>query len=139
MAAAADRIIPADGAFDYWGEISFAKATQEICPGDLRPKSARRSWTMALKAQSRAVLRAGYSRTDFIVSRTDHLSPKTNTLGIDPASFIQGASRPRESVTEFLQHQIVLWRNGAPGNSVFNLFAGGTRPRPRAYQRRPVA
>lgn len=65
--------------FDYQGKY-FAPATKEVCPADVDSESATRMAAAAMKAH-RALMLAGYSRTDFILDGQGSIwALETNTL-----------------------------------------------------------
>ena len=102
------EIIPAEGAFDYDGQIS-AKSTQEICPGRFAPEINAQIMDQALRAH-RALSCGGYSRTDFIVSDKGPIYLETNTLpGLTKASLYPKALKAQGiEFVDFLHDQIAL-------------------------------
>ena len=102
------EIIPADGGFDYTAKY-LAKATQEICPGRFAPEISAEIMDQALKAHHALSCR-GYSRSDFIVSKTGLVYLETNTLpGLTKASLYPKALKAVGiEFADFLQDQIAL-------------------------------
>jgi D-alanine-D-alanine ligase len=109
------EIIPADGGFDYTAKY-LAKATQEICPGRFAPEISAGIMDQALKAHHALSCR-GYSRSDFIVSKTGLVYLETNTLpGLTKASLYPKALKAVGiEFADFLQDQIALALKRAPG------------------------
>ena len=104
------EIVPAEGGsgFDYRAKY-LAKATQEICPGRFAPELSAEIMVQALKAH-RALSCTGYSRTDFIISKTGPVYLETNTLpGLTKASLYPKALKTEGiEFVDFLQDQIAL-------------------------------
>jgi D-alanine-D-alanine ligase len=102
------EIIPADGGFDYTAKY-LAKATQEICPGRFAPEISAEIMDQALKAHHALSCR-GYTRSDFIVSKTGLVYLETNTLpGLTKASLYPKALKAVGiEFADFLQDQIAL-------------------------------
>ena len=102
------EIIPADGGFDYTAKY-LAKATQEICPGRFTPEISAEIMDQALKAHHALSCR-GYTRSDFIVSKTGLVYLETNTLpGLTKASLYPKALKAIGiEFADFLQDQIAL-------------------------------
>jgi D-alanine-D-alanine ligase len=102
------EIIPADGGFDYTAKY-LAKATQEICPGRFAPEISAEIMDQALKAHHALSCR-GYTRSDFIVSKTGLVYLETNTLpGLTKASLYPKALKAQGiDFATFLQDQIAL-------------------------------
>jgi D-alanine-D-alanine ligase len=102
------EIIPAEGAFDYEAKY-IAKATQEICPGRFAPEITAQLMDQALRAH-RALSCGGYSRSDFIVSKSGLVFLETNTLpGLTKASLYPKALKAHGiEFADFLQDQIAL-------------------------------
>jgi D-alanine-D-alanine ligase len=109
------EIIPADGGFDYTAKY-LAKATQEICPGRFTPEISAEIMDQALKAHHALSCR-GYTRSDFIVSKTGLVYLETNTLpGLTKASLYPKALKAVGiEFADFLQDQIVLALKRTPG------------------------
>jgi D-alanine-D-alanine ligase len=109
------EIIPADGGFDYTAKY-LAKATQEICPGRFAPEISAEIMDQALKAHNALSCR-GYSRSDFIVSKTGLVYLETNTLpGLTKASLYPKALKAIGiEFADFLQDQIALAIKRMPG------------------------
>jgi D-alanine-D-alanine ligase len=109
------EIIPADGGFDYTAKY-LAKATQEICPGRFAPEISAEIMDQALKAHHALSCR-GYSRSDFIVSKTGLVYLETNTLpGLTKASLYPKALNAIGiEFADFLQDQIALAIKRTPG------------------------
>jgi D-alanine-D-alanine ligase len=109
------EIIPADGGFDYTAKY-LAKATQEICPGRFAPEISAEIMDQALKAHNALSCR-GYTRSDFIVSKTGLVYLETNTLpGLTKASLYPKALKAVGiEFADFLQDQIVLALKRTPG------------------------
>jgi D-alanine-D-alanine ligase len=109
------EIIPADGGFDYTAKY-LAKATQEICPGRFAPEISAEIMDQALKAHHALSCR-GYSRSDFIVSKTGLVYLETNTLpGLTKASLYPKALKAIGiEFADFLQDQIALVVKRRPG------------------------
>ncbi len=109
------EIIPADGGFDYTAKY-LAKATQEICPGRFAPEISAEIMDQALKAHHALSCR-GYSRSDFIVSKTGLVYLETNTLpGLTKASLYPKALKAIGiEFADFLQDQIALAVKRMPG------------------------
>jgi D-alanine-D-alanine ligase len=109
------EIIPADGGFDYTAKY-LAKATQEICPGRFAPEISAEIMDQALKAHHALSCR-GYSRSDFIVSKTGLVYLETNTLpGLTKASLYPKALKAIDiEFADFLQDQIALAVKRTPG------------------------
>ena len=102
------EIIPAEGAFDYEAKY-IAKATQEICPARFAPEVNAQLMDHALRAH-RALSCGGYSRSDFIVSKSGLVYLETNTLpGLTKASLYPKALKAEGiEFADFLQDQIAL-------------------------------
>jgi D-alanine-D-alanine ligase len=104
------EIVPAEGGagFDYRAKY-LAKGTQEICPGRFAPELSAQIMELALKAH-RALSCTGYSRTDFIISKTGPVYLETNTLpGLTKASLYPKALKAAGiEFVDFLQEQIAL-------------------------------
>ena len=102
------EIIPADGGFDYTAKY-LAKATQEICPGRFAPEISAEIMDQALKAHHALSCR-GYSRSDFIISKTGLVYLETNTLpGLTKASLYPKALKVEGiEFADFLRGQITL-------------------------------
>jgi D-alanine-D-alanine ligase len=104
------EIVPADGGlgFDYRAKY-LAKATQEICPGRFTGEMSAQILDQSLKAH-RALSCHGYSRSDFIISKTGPVFLETNTLpGLTKASLYPKALKVEGiEFADFLQDQIAL-------------------------------
>jgi D-alanine-D-alanine ligase len=104
------EIVPADGGlgFDYRAKY-LAKATQEICPGRFTREISAQIMDQSLKAH-RALSCRGYSRSDFIISKTGPVFLETNTLpGLTKASLYPKALKVEGiEFADFLQDQIAL-------------------------------
>jgi D-alanine-D-alanine ligase len=104
------EIVPAEGGsgFDYRAKY-LAKGTQEICPGRFASEVTAAIMEQALKAH-RALSCAGYSRTDFIISKTGPVYLETNTLpGLTKASLYPKALKTAGiEFVDFLREQIAL-------------------------------
>ena len=104
------EIVPAEGGFGFDYRAKYlAKATQEICPGRFTPEISAQIMEEALKAHHALSCR-GYSRTDFIISRTGPIYLETNTLpGLTKASLYPKALKAEGiEFVDFLQDQIAL-------------------------------
>jgi D-alanine-D-alanine ligase len=104
------EIVPAEGGFGFDYRAKYlAKATQEICPGRFTPEISGQIMEEALKAHHALSCR-GYSRTDFIISRTGPIYLETNTLpGLTKASLYPKALKAEGiEFVDFLQDQIAL-------------------------------
>jgi D-alanine-D-alanine ligase len=104
------EIVPADGGlgFDYRAKY-LAKATQEICPGRFTREISAQIMDQSLKAHQALSCR-GYSRSDFIISKTGPVFLETNTLpGLTKASLYPKALKVEGiEFADFLQDQIAL-------------------------------
>jgi D-alanine-D-alanine ligase len=102
------EIIPAAGAFDYEAKY-IAKATQEICPARFAPEVNAQLMDHAVRAH-RALSCGGYSRSDFIVSKSGLVYLETNTLpGLTRASLYPKSLKAQGiEFADFLQDQIAL-------------------------------
>jgi D-alanine-D-alanine ligase len=102
------EIIPAEGAFDYEAKY-IAKATQEICPARFAPEVNAQLMDQAVRAH-RALSCGGYSRSDFIVSKSGLVYLETNTLpGLTRASLYPKSLKAQGiEFADFLQDQIAL-------------------------------
>jgi D-alanine-D-alanine ligase len=104
------EIVPAEGGsgFDYRAKY-LAKGTQEICPGRFAPELSAQIMELALKAH-RALSCTGYSRADFIISKTGPIYLETNTLpGLTKASLYPKALKAEGiEFVDFLRDQIAL-------------------------------
>jgi D-alanine-D-alanine ligase len=102
------EIIPADGGFDYTAKY-LAKSTQEICPGRFAPDISAEIMDHAVRAH-KAMSCAGYSRSDFIVSKNGPIYLETNTLpGLTKASLYPKALKAQGiEFVDFLRDQIAL-------------------------------
>jgi D-alanine-D-alanine ligase len=110
------EIIPADGGFGFDYRAKYlANATQEICPGRFAPDISADIMEQALRAH-RALSCRGYSRSDFIVSKTGPVFLETNTLpGLTKASLYPKALKAQGiNFADFLQQQIALAKTGTP-------------------------
>ena len=118
------EIMPADGGFDYTAKY-LAKATQEICPGRFAPEISAEIMDQALKAHHALSCR-GYSRSDFIVSKTGPVYLETNTLpGLTKASLYPKALKADGiEFADFLQDQIALAIKRTPDSAA----AGSSSP-----------
>jgi D-alanine-D-alanine ligase len=104
------EIVPAEGGFGFDYRAKYlAKGTQEICPGRFAPELSAQIMEQALKAH-RALSCTGYSRTDFIISKTGPVYLETNTLpGLTKASLYPKALKAAGiEFVDFLQDQIAL-------------------------------
>jgi D-alanine-D-alanine ligase len=104
------EIVPAEGGFGFDYRAKYlAKGTQEICPGRFTPELSAQIMELALKAH-RALSCTGYSRTDFIISKTGPVYLETNTLpGLTKASLYPKALKAAGiEFVDFLQDQIAL-------------------------------
>jgi D-alanine-D-alanine ligase len=104
------EIVPADGGlgFDYRAKY-LAKATQEICPGRFTREISAQIMEQSLKAHHALSCR-GYSRSDFIISKTGPVYLETNTLpGLTKASLYPKSLKVEGiEFADFLQDQITL-------------------------------
>jgi D-alanine-D-alanine ligase len=102
------EIIPAEGAFDYEAKY-IAKATQEICPARFAPEVNAQLMDQAVRAH-RALSCGGYSRSDFIVSKSGLVYLETNTLpGLTRASLYPKSLKAQGiEFADFLKDQIAL-------------------------------
>jgi D-alanine-D-alanine ligase len=104
------EIVPADGGFGFDYRAKYlAKATQEICPGRFTQEVSAEIMEQSLKAHHALSCR-GYSRTDFIISKTGAVYLETNTLpGLTRASLYPKALKVEGiEFADFLQDQIAL-------------------------------
>ena len=103
------EIVPAEGGFDYTGQISRSSRPRRSAPAVLRPKSPAQLMDQALKAH-RALSCSGYSRSDFIVSEKGPIFLETNTLpGLTKASLYPKALKAQGiEFADFLHDQIAL-------------------------------
>ena len=104
------EIVPADGGFGFDYRAKYlAKATQEICPGRFTQEISAEIMEQSLKAHHALSCR-GYSRTDFIISKTGAVYLETNTLpGLTKASLYPKALKVEGiEFADFLQDQIAL-------------------------------
>jgi D-alanine-D-alanine ligase len=104
------EIVPAEGGFGFDYRAKYlAKGTQEICPGRFAPELSSQVMEQALKAH-RALSCTGYSRTDFIISKTGPVYLETNTLpGLTKASLYPKALKAAGiEFVDFLRDQIAL-------------------------------
>lgn len=104
------EIVPADGGFGFDYRAKYlAKTTQEICPGRFTPEISAQIMGQSLKAHHALSCR-GYSRTDFIISKTGAVYLETNTLpGLTKASLYPKALKVKGiEFADFLQDQIAL-------------------------------
>ncbi len=102
------EIVPAEGGFDYTAKY-LLKSTQEICPGRFSPEISAQIMDLALKAHE-ALSCSGYSRSDFIISKTGPIYLETNTLpGLTKASLYPKALKAQGiEFSDFLRDQIAL-------------------------------
>ncbi|MBU6462079.1 MAG: D-alanine--D-alanine ligase [Bradyrhizobium sp.] len=104
------EIVPADGGFGFDYRAKYlAKTTQEICPGRFTREISAQIMEQSLKVHHALSCR-GYSRTDFIISKTGPIYLETNTLpGLTKASLYPKALTVEGiEFADFLQGQIAL-------------------------------